>query len=88
MVLFSARVECSLSFPVWGRGDTRAPSTVRTWVGPYVRSAAKFQFVRRLDAAERAVCARGVDVAVSFRFEVIATHAGSCEVVWFFVFGL
>ena len=38
--------------------------------------------------AERVVCARGVGVVVVFCFEGVTTHAGSCEVVRFFVFGV
>ena len=38
--------------------------------------------------AKSVVLTRGVGVKVVFRFEGAATHAGSCEVVWFFVVGV
>ena len=61
---------------------------ISTWVDPYVRSAAKFQFVRGSAVAESVVCARGVGVTAVFRFEGAATHAGSGEVVGFLVVGV
>ena len=63
------------------QGESPGPEDgTSTLIDPYVRSAAKFQFVRGSAVAESVVCARGVGVAVVFRFEGAATHAASCEV--------